>query len=475
MNMIVLVIEDKAEFVDDIRSMLAEVPGPPDVRVALSRDSAFTLLEDQFFDLIILDLRIPTKDGAFDDTPLHGHAVFAKARELAPGTPILVLTGSPVEDFVETLLQQKQDVDIWGEGRRVMTVDILKKYEFDKCPTKLHPIANAIRALGEVELHREGIDLTIEDDRLIRIFARKFGGTRCVISRLGGGLSSALVVRIRVTDAGGARVHDAVAKLGSPSDIIDECDRFDRLVSRLDAHATPRKLATLEHGARARAGIFYGLAEGFDQTAFEAASGSPAHISTLLHSVELAMAHWLEDVAESRRTIREVRQRLLSDEDQAEVLRNFPIPWALDFESHEIQTKWSCVHGDLHGSNVLVALDGRAVLIDYGDVGEGPASLDPVTLELSTLFHPQGPQQSSAWPSLEQAACWGNLDVFLGGCPIASFIRECREWATRVAAGNREVAASAYAYLLRQLKYTDTNKELASALLAGVKAYFDAT
>jgi hypothetical protein len=45
----------------------------------------------------------------------------------------------------------------------------------------------------------------------------------------------------------------------------------------------------------------------------------------------------------------------------------------------------------------------------------------------------------------------------------------------RVGAGNREVAASAYAYLLRQLKYADTNKDSVLALLAGVKAYYDAT
>jgi CheY-like chemotaxis protein len=396
MTMFVLVVEDKAEFVDAIRSMLSELPGEPNVKVASSRDSALALIEGEFFDLIILDLRIPTKDGGLDDTPLHGHAVFTKAREIAPGTPILVLTGSPVEDFVETLLRQKQDVDIWGEGRRVMTVDILKKYEFERGRTKLQPIAAAIRALGEIELHREGITLRIEDDRLIRIFARKFGGARCVVSQLGGGLSNAVVVRLRVTDVGGARVHDAVAKLGSPSEIIDECDRFDRLVSRLDARATPRKLATLDHGARARAGIFYGLAEGFDHTAFEMANGSDAFVAILVRNIEAATGRWLEDVAESRKTIREVRRRLLNDSDQAEILKTFPIPWALEFESRKIQMRWAYVHGDLHGSNLLIASDGEIVLIDYGDVGEGPASLDPVTLELSTLFHPQAPTASSA-------------------------------------------------------------------------------
>jgi hypothetical protein len=115
-----------------------------------------------------------------------------------------------------------------------------------------------------------------------------------------------------------------------------------------------------------------------------------------------------------------------------------------------------------------------AVLIDYGDVGNGPASLDAITLELCLLFHPQRIDMGG-WPTLEQAKQWGSLDAYLDGCPAAEFTRECRAWATRVAAGQREIAASAYAYLFRQLKYADTNKVLALALLAGIKIFYDQT
>jgi hypothetical protein len=77
---------------------------------------------------------------------------------------------------------------------------------------------------------------------------------------LSGGLSGAKVVRMHVTDSGGARVHHAVAKLGSLEDIQDEAMRFDNQVSRLDLRATPRKLANLNFGGGALAGVFYGLA-----------------------------------------------------------------------------------------------------------------------------------------------------------------------------------------------------------------------
>ncbi len=474
MTMHVLVVEDDADFVAELRQVFAELPGNVDIKVAGSRSAAFGLLENEFFDLIVLDLKIPTIEGALDADPEHGHAVFAHSRTVAPGTPIFVLTGSPAEDFIPAMLKQQQQVDVWSEGRKVGTVVFLRKIKFDECPTMLSPIAAAIHGLSDVELDRGGVNLTVQDDRLIRIFARKFGGTRCQISQIGGGLSGAKVVRVRVTDSGGARVHDAVAKLGSPADVRDEGIRFDNLVSRLDPGATPRKLAVLEFGAGALAGIFYGLAEGFESSAFDIALCQDGRAARAVAGVEAATKRWTDGVPQTRRTIRDVRQRVLGDETLTEILQTYPVNWVSDFESAQIQTRWACIHGDLHGSNILIATNGSAVLIDYGDVGDGPASLDPVTLELSLLFHPQG-VDLGGWPSLDQARQWGSLDAYLEGCPAAEFVRGCRELAGRVSAGNREVAASAYGYLIRQLKYEDTRKDLTLALLDGVKAFYDAT
>ena len=62
---------------------------------------------------------------------------------------------------------------------------------------------------------------------------------------------------------------------------------------------------------------------------------------------------------------------------------------------------------------------------------------------------------------------------YLVGCPFQEFIHKSRQWALRVAAGKRDVAVSAYSYLVRQLKYDDTNKELAAVLLDGVRRFYD--
>lgn len=476
----ILVVEDDLKFVAAIQEVLAALSPGANVRVAHSRDSAIALLNEAFFDIMVLDLRIPTTDGAMDADSQHGLAVFRRTQTVASGTPVLVLTGSSADDFVDDLAQSAKQINVWGDGRTVRTVDFLQKYKFDSFQERLRPSIASIDALGGVELDRGTAVLTTAEDRLIRIFAKRYDGRRAVVSALGGGLSGAKVLRLRVTNAQGALLHDAVAKLGSLAEVVDEGQRFDNQVTRLDPRATPRKLITLEAGAKGSAGVFYGLAAGFDETAFQAALADSAHAGAAVLSVEDATRRWSHDVHESPRTIREVRKRLVSDAALAAALAQYDVRWVTEFEASQIQARWCCGHGDLHGENVLVAQDGTAVIIDYGDVEDGTASLDPITLELSLLFHSKGPLRGAgagfgAWPSEAQSLAWGDIDQYVAGCPAEAFVRACRAWAHRSAAGQREIAATAYSYLVRQLKYDDTNKELALALLSGVKAFYDAT
>ena len=473
MTLHILIIEDDDDFVEELQEIVAALPGERDIQVAGSREEAYEMLENGFLDLVILDLKIPTVSGALDSDPEHGHAVFNRIRTVAPGTPIFVLTGSPAEDFLSDLvLKNLQQMDIWGEGRKTETILFLKKYDIDRCPEMLTRIAQAIERLSDVELECKDLDLSLAEDRLIRIFARRFQGVRCAVSEVGGGLSGAHVIRLRVTDHQGVLVHDAVAKLAMPADIRREGECYDLHITRLAPAATPRKLATLEYGAHKLAGIFFGLAEGSDECVFDIAGKSPERAEAVIRSVETAMARWIDGVPERRMTIRQIRERLLSDQFLDQVRNTFSLDWIQNFEDRAIQARWACSHGDLHGKNIFVS-PVRTELIDYGDVGNGPASLDPVTLELSLLFHPDAPGKVGAWPSVEQARAWGNLDVYLDSCPFPEFVRECRDWALRAAAGKREVAASGYSYLVRQLKYDDTDKNRVLALLDGVRSFYD--
>ena len=474
MTLHVLIVEDDDEFVEELQQTLRTLPGNCDIRVAGSRDQADELLKAGFLDLVILDLKIPTVSGALDADPEHGHAVFNRIRRVAPGTPIFVLTASPAEEFLgDLVLRNQQQIDIWSEGQKTGTILFLKKYDIDRCPELLAPIARAIERLSDIELEGADLVLSVAEDRLIRIFAKSVHGVRCTISELRGGLSEARVFRLGVTDHRGVLLHNAVAKLATHGDIRKEGDNYDLHVTRLAAAATPRKLAVLEYGGHKLAGIFFGLAEGSDESVFDIASSSPEKARAVIRGIETAMERWTAGVPETRMTIAQIRRRLLCDSLLNDVRDEFNLDWVVEFEAREIQVRWVCSHGDLHGKNIFLSPN-RTELIDYGDVGDGPASLDSITLELSLLFHPDSPGRSGSWPSPEQARAWGDLENYLNSCPFPAFVRECRSWALRLAAGRREMAASAYSYLARQLKYGDTDKQLALTLLEGVRRLYDA-
>ena len=474
MTLSLLIVEDDDDIVDELREIIAALPCESQIRVAGSLNEALSMIEEGFLDLVILDLKIPTVTRALDADPAHGRAVFDRIRALAPGTPIFVLTGSPAEDFIlESILKNQRQVDIWSEGRENSTIHFQRKYNIDQCCEILRPMASAIDGLSDVELERDGLDLSPAEDRLIRIFSKRFQGARCVVSQVHGGLSGARIIRLRVTDSQGAKVHDAIAKISKHAKVREESDRYDKQIARLDPAATPRKLEILEFGAHTLAGIFFGLAEGFGESLFDVAD-DPQRSQSVIRKLKSVTAPWRDEVPQTRRTIARLRQRVMDDQSLRRIRHEFDLDWIADFEKRRIQTRWACCHGDLHGGNVLVSQRG-VVLIDYGDVGDGPASLDPITLELSLLFHPDAPDLTGEWPSNESAQAWGNLDVYLQDCPFAQFVRECRSWAIEVAAGKREVAASAYAYVVRQLKYCDTNKDRVLALLRGVQSFYDSS
>jgi CheY-like chemotaxis protein len=470
----ILLVEDDLRGIEAVREILKEYAASIQIFVASNRDDAIGLIEAEFFDLMILDLTIPADVANEHANPEYGFAVFGRAKDVAPGMPILLLTASTVESFVPAIIARTQQIDIWTNGK-LGTVAVHAKLRIDTFQKVIAPYIQGANGLETVELDRANLQLPIEQQRLLRMFARRYQATRCEVRRVGGGLSGNDVFRVRLFNAQGGLVSHSIAKVGSIQAIQSETARYQQYVSLLKPDATPRLLVAIEFGAKATAAAFFGLTEGHASTLFQFAAQNHAATAEAVRGTARHLEPWTNAAQQGMRTVRDVRRRLVSDSLQSELLQNFPLPWAEAFEATAVQTKWGCVHGDCHGGNLLLTDAGLPAVIDYGDVDLGPLSLDPIALELSLLFHPDGPLVSGVWPDAATAAKWGDLDEYLVGCPNPEIIRVCREWARKVAAGDREIAASAYSYLLRQLKYQDTNKQRALSLLSGVKTLYDNT
>jgi hypothetical protein len=218
--------------------------------------------------------------------------------------------------------------------------------------------------------------------------------------------------------------------------------------------------------------LVYKFADDWDASLFE-------HLShgidepQVIADVRTLMTQW-EPMAEERRvTFRQLREsQISSDALQAVVYQHDSQAEELSAAINEndriiVPVTFFPQHGDLHGENVLLASSSRPTLIDCGDVGLHPAGLDPVTLELSLILHPESPLASSRWPSPTVASHWLDVDSFVQGCPYREFVLSCRQWALEVA-GSEGIRVAAFQHVTRQLKYADTRKDVLIAILRGL-------
>ncbi|MEP1216507.1 MAG: phosphotransferase [Marinobacter sp.] len=461
----VLCIEDEEEIRDFLFGEIERISNNRCcITFARSRDEALSLLKSgQFFDYVTLDLTIPVTNGSFEKSPANGLAVLGESKNLCPGAPTLILTGTGTLRMISQFLETSNNVDIWSEGNTRPTVSFLEKADINDFSEKIAPCISAVSSLSDIELNLSFDEIPISHDRLIRIFAKKNGAGFVEIDIIGGGYSDAKVYSLSLTNEHGIELHRCIAKCGKRLDIDIDSNNFNRLISRLKPEATPRQLDHLRFGAGQDSAVFYGLATEHNHSFFSACKEKLVS-HQVLRSLEDILSNWHDRGKTQRIPVREIRQKLISDEAAQRIINDYNISRAKDFEKEVVQCRISCTHGDLHGENVLVDTDNEVTtLIDYGDVKEQCAIVDPLTLECSFLFHTSSPYPE--WPSNEALRHWTDLNSYLQECPYSDEIGFCREWIRRIGVGNRELAACLYSYALRQLKYDDTDESRALNLI----------
>jgi hypothetical protein len=232
------------------------------------------------------------------------------------------------------------------------------------------------------------------------------------------------------------------------------------------------EMDVVEAGAADWGGVFYTLAAEYDRSLFELLRVDAAAGTRLVGRLRTIEDPWRVSARATNVKVRDVRRLLVSDEEVDRMQGEFPGGWR-DFEARELSIRRGCQHGDMHGLNVLTAPGDRGVLIDYGEVtDQAPACLDTAVLELSLVFHPAASGIRGAWRTAENARAWDQLDDYLVGCPAPEFVRACRSWAFAVSAGDREVYATVYSSAVRQLKYGDTDHEIARAIATSAMTAF---
>ncbi|UWR86383.1 response regulator (plasmid) [Phaeobacter inhibens] len=472
----ILLVEDHFDFAESIEKSIRSIAGC-DVTWTQSRSSALTALEEEPFDVVLLDRNIPSDDGILDGDDSHGWDVFQQIRERFPGTSVWFLTATVDADFAIHLLNEYgRNGDIHACGGNDTVYRVFWKRQMTDCIAHVRAFREEVRRTEEVNLSQIGdpVNLRREEERLLRLFGRSHGGASVETRILSGGLSGARVLQVAVHNTGGKPLLTSIGKIGDFREIGKERERYRNEIARLVPGSTPQVTAELDLGASGYVGIFYGAVGTEVTDLFTKLTLDPAGAADIPGRLRTAQAPWHNASSVERMRVGAVRRRLIGDVTLASVQHELQDIDITTVEMKEIDVALCVQHGDLHCANVLFDDRGHPMLIDYPDTGQAFACLDPVALELSTIFHKNAPDRHG-WPGQVEADNWKDITVFAAGAPFEAYLKACRDWSIAVAGSEQEVWAVGYAYALRQLKYDDTDKALARAIIiACIAALSDA-
>ncbi len=464
----VLLIEDSDVVVGQVHDWIqANSPGCI-LEVVGDRDAAINcLLEtDNEYDLIICDLSIPTREGSLDARPEYGLQVYEVAHLQHPGTPCLFFTGHADDiDTYDHLGAGGLD-DMFGSGALVPMVRLIRKLYAERAGDHIADMSSEIRSLDEIAVDVGDLNLSQYEVRVVQIFARRHKGNRAKLRALGG-LSGTKTFGVEVFDQDGFGRASAFGKIASRAAVEDEERRFQQFVSvHLDPSCIPVLAGHVLSGAGKRAGLFYSFAERFNRSAFDVIETDETQSLQVLEALRSATVPWHNTGMFREVSVADLRRASMPDESMElykQTLKD--IDWQLA-EQRVFTAPYGPQHCDLHGKNVLVDSSGRVMLIDFGEVERRSLGLDPIVLELSLLFHPDTP---APLPSVEACEKWADVDQFAHQTAFPAFVTGCRAWALD-AGGPDLVLGLAYAHTVRQLRYQDTDKERALAIIRATVA-----
>jgi hypothetical protein len=289
------------------------------------------------------------------------------------------------------------------------------------------------------------------------------------VRALSGGQSRARVVHGLAKNESDQPIASTVIKLGSCSAIEQETSAVDRYVGNLPNGMFTPKLSTVLKGTCGAGAVIYSLAETYNQNMFQLLLHSDEKAAAALEKVVETIKRWSDAGNIKEERVGEIRHRLLWEDDFQLACEKFDLD-LMSYETEVVRHRYSCIHADLHGGNILVDGANAPILIDFGEVGPGPAALDPIALGFSIYFHPDAVALGLRSKAEQALMHWLDPDKYVAHHPYPKFAKAYRDWAYNVAGGDRAVLACVYTYLVRQLKFDSVDHEKTVRLIHEIGA-----
>jgi CheY-like chemotaxis protein len=459
----ILLIEDDA---DQAHALEGALCGPPDLAIdrPVNAADARAALDAGEYDLIVLDLALPADDRRLAPRREEGVRLVDDVLRDHAGTVLYVLSGHADLHLASQFTNRAGSEDLFGDRVETRMLRYFPKHDFAECVDSINAHLANLADVDGVTLDSPSADLGLSESerRAVRILTRRKGGSVVRLEPLGGGLSGAKTFRADARTPEGTRTALLAIKLGERRRVVDEANRYEGVAGLLPVGLSAPLVTTIKAGAGRAGALGYRLAHEYDRNLFAALSNDKDAASTVGRLAN-GFAEWYSTATPVTETVQDIRRRAVSDRDVIAALTPAELTALREVDMVKVASASCMQHGDLHGLNVLVDSRGEPVVIDYADVDRANPSLDPVTLELSVIFHPAAPDVG--WLTTAQIENFFDDSAYVSACPYAEFVRACRAWSAKAQTSREERAATALAYVVRQLKYPNPTAPLARALM----------
>lgn len=446
----VLVIEDDEVVAEAIAGRITSAISDAVIRKVEALDEALQMIDAEPFDAVVIDLRIPPVKGLKADVD-HGKAVESHLARVQPGAFRIFLTASEAAEVVEALRAGKTD-DFLSDGHEFCIVDYLLKEgadSLDQCAERILAHHSRLAALDAVPLDgASGLDPDAR--RAIAVTVRNLGGVRGrVIVQVG--LSQSVTALVECVDERNAVIGNAFCKTGPPHEIQRERDGYESARYRLASTAMPMLARVLEVGVGMSRSLIFTKAP-TSTTFFDLVAGSPDNAAKLVELLPRVFEPWMTDASREQFSVAELVEASITAEVGdyfADALNQLPFDGLRGVVAELVVHRQ---HGDLHGKNLFVTDHQTPFLIDFALTRVQPGPVDPVSLELSLVFHPDSPIFNDI--DVETCGRWFD-DEFVKSVPgLGPVAMACRAWATGIGASEGARAVASLQYALWMLKHT---------------------
>ncbi len=446
----ILMIEDEEDVAMLLRERIErEIPGTEFDWERCSSE-AERKISANTYDVMLIDLALPVNEGDADRSIENGKALEAVAFREQPGAIRLFVSAFDA-NYVKEILSTGEAGDFLFAGDRYALVEHFEKElaDIQRLIARLTQHANRLEALDRVVLENAG-DMTIDQRRGLALTVRVASGVSGRVVRTRGRSGSVTAV-IECTGASGAAVGNAFIKLGSQDQIEVERAGYENVRFQLDGQHVPQLAELIRVGIGRNEGLVFTRAPD-SLTFFELFKGDADKAAATVGYLPRVFAPWQEGSRAIHARIGDLRRSVVTDAELEAHSAELDELGIGAVEQLEIETLEYCQHGDLHGANLLVTTTGAPFLVDFARTGRWFGGIDPVVLELSLIFHPDGPGPGSIAP--DDCLRWNDAE-FGDGHLIGGVLAACRVWTESLGISGRSRAAVVMICAMRQLKYPD--------------------